>query len=31
MIMAALELTVIALVLFWRGRLYRGSVSGGKG
>jgi putative spermidine/putrescine transport system permease protein len=31
MIMAALELTVIALVLFWRGRLYRGTVSGGKG
>ena len=31
MIMAALELGVIALVLGWRSRLYRGSTSGGKG
>jgi putative spermidine/putrescine transport system permease protein len=31
MIMAAVELVVIAAVLAWRGRLYRGSTFGGKG
>lgn len=31
MLMAAFELLVIALVLFWRGHLYRGAVSAGKG
>ena len=31
MIMAAIELGVIAVVLFARGRLYRGSAGGGKG
>ncbi len=31
MLMAACELVVIGLVLFWRGRLYRGAASAGKG
>ena len=31
MIMAAVELTVIVIVLAWRSRLYRGSSTGGKG
>ncbi len=31
MLMAVCELAVIGLVLFWRGRLYRGAVSAGKG
>lgn len=31
MLMAAFELIVIGLVLFWRGRLYRGATTGGKG
>jgi putative spermidine/putrescine transport system permease protein len=31
MLMAAFELLVIGLVLLWRGRLYRGAVTGGKG
>ena len=31
MIMAAVELAVIVVVLVWRGRLYRGATTGGKG